>query len=298
MHCRTLRAVILAIVVSILCPSWTSAHPGSAIAVSPDGRVFFIDTGSGLFSIERNGKALRHEGPAFHWFALDAAGRFRRTPWPSIPGGEIRAVGNVPAIVLSSDVPVVIDDDALYFPERIGDDRIRIVRVSPDGTRSARAVLPIVRRGGSVITWLNDLAAGPEDSIYYTEDTAVRKADAQGRVTTVANVTSVSNCVAIPGGEPGVGLYLRGLAVADDGTVYVAASGCGALLRISARGEVSTILRTAAPWSPTAVALFNGEIYVLEYLHTASDNRREWLPRIRKIQRDGNVVMLANTAPR
>jgi DNA-binding beta-propeller fold protein YncE len=296
MHRTALRVFVLAIAALILCPSWTSAHPGSAIAVHPDGRVFFVDTGGGLFSIERNGKALRHEGPAFHWFALDAAGRFRQTPWPSIPGGELRAVGTAPTIILSSDAPVLVDDDAFYFPERSGEDRIRIVRVSPNGTRAVRAVLPIVRRGNSVITWLNALAAGPNDSIYYTEDSAVRKIDAQGRVTTVANVPSVPNCAAIPGGEPGVGPYLRGLAVADDGKVYVAAAGCGALLQISPRGEVSTLLRTASPWSPTAVALLNGEIYVLEYLHTASDDRFEWLPRIRKIQRDGTVVLLANTA--
>jgi hypothetical protein len=28
---------------------------------------------------------------------------------------------------------------------------------------------------------------------------------------------------------------------------------------------------------------------VLEYLHTASDDRREWLPRVRKINRDGKI---------
>lgn len=298
MHPLALRTTILAVVVLIICPSWMFAHPGSAIAVNPDGRVFFVDTGGGLFSIERNGKALRHEGPAFHWFALDASGRFRRTPWPSIPGGELRSVGNVPTIVLSSDVPITIDDGALYFPEGGGDGRIRIIRVLPAGTRSIRAVLPSIRRGGEVITWLNGLAPGPEGSLYYSEDSAVRKIDARGRVTTVANVTSVPNCAAIPGTEAAVRSYLRGLAVAGDGTVYVAAAGCGAVLRINARGAISTILRTTSPWSPTAVALFNGEIYVLEYLHTASDNRREWLPRIRKIQRNGAVVTLANTARR
>jgi hypothetical protein len=47
-----------------------------------------------------------------------------------------------------------------------------------------------------------------------------------------------------------------------------------------------------SPYSPTAVAVAKGEVYVLEYLHTASDVRKEWLPRVRKITRDGKVVTL------
>jgi hypothetical protein len=79
----------------------------------------------------------------------------------------------------------------------------------------------------------------------------------------------------------------------DGAQVYVAAAACGALLEISPRGVVKTLLRTSAPWSPTAVAVHDGSVYVLEYLHTASDNRSEWLPRVRKIARDGTVSTIA-----
>jgi hypothetical protein len=58
------------------------------------------------------------------------------------------------------------------------------------------------------------------------------------------------------------------------------------------------LLGTAAPWSPTAVAVAHGEVYVLEYLHTASDDRRQWLPRVRKITRSGRVVILTTTGHR
>lgn len=289
----------LAVVIATVFSLAMSAHPGSAIAVNPDGRVFFVDTGGGLFSIEKNGQVVRQEGPAFHWFALDPAGRFRQTAWPSIPGGELRAVGGVPTIVLSSDVPVTTDDGGFYFPEAVGDGRIRIVKVLPAGTRSVRAVLPPVRRKGAVVTWLNGLTPGPGGSLYYTEDRAVRKIDASGAVTIVAKIPDVARCAAIPGTQDETDRpYLRGLAVAPDGTVYVAASACGALLKITPRGTVTVLLRTASPWSPTAVAFFDGEVYVLEYLHTASDNRREWLPRVRKIQQNGTVVTLANTTHR
>jgi hypothetical protein len=296
----SIHRLVLVLVLSLLvvCPTGLLAHPGSAIAVNRDGRVFFVDTGGGLFSIEHDGRLQRHDGPAFHWFALDATGRFRQTPWPSIPGGELRAVGSAPTIVLSSDVPVAVDGRAFYFPEAAGEGRIRIVAVLPSGARSVRAVLPPVHRLGSVVTWLNGLAPGPNGSLYYTEDKAVRKIDRKGTVTTLSNVPSVPNCAAIPGSEEVDRPYLRGLGVARDGTVYVAAAACGALLKITPRGVSTVLLRTSAPWSPTAVSVVNGEVYVLEYLHTASDERREWLPRVRKIQRNGTVVTLANITGR
>jgi len=37
---------------------------------------------------------------------------------------------------------------------------------------------------------------------------------------------------------------------------------------------------------------------VLEYSHTASDNRAEWFPRVRKIGRDGKVTMVGGTPRR
>ena len=43
------------------------AHPGASIHVAADGRVFFVDTGGGMFVVERNGRLVRHPGPAFHW---------------------------------------------------------------------------------------------------------------------------------------------------------------------------------------------------------------------------------------
>lgn len=42
------------------------------------------------------------------------------------------------------------------------------------------------------------------------------------------------------------------------------------------------VLQASSPWSPTGVALYGTDVCVLEYLHTAGDNRRKWLPRVRK----------------
>ncbi|HEY0593994.1 MAG TPA: hypothetical protein VGF40_19640 [Thermoanaerobaculia bacterium] len=272
------------------------AHPGSAIAVASDGRVFFVDTGGGVFSIERDGRMVRREGPAFHWFALDPAGLFRRTPWPSIPGAEFRSAGADPAVVLSSDFPVAIGSDGIfYYAERAGDGRKRIVGIDPAGKRSVRALLP----RGEPELWINGLAAGPDGSLVYTENATVRRIDRSGRVSTLASRIEVPRCARIPFDEVDeVRPYLRGVAVETDGTVYVAAAACGAVLKVGRDGAASVVLRSSPPWSPTAVAVRSGEVYVLEYLHTPGDDRRQWLPRVRKIGRDGRVTALGGTTRR
>lgn len=286
------------LVLTVLTTVASSAHPGAAIAVSKDGVVYFVDTGAGVFSIGPGGRVVRREGPAFHWFAFDPDSRFRTTPWPSMPNAEFRSADVNPTIVLSSDFPVTIAGGTFYYPDGTSGGRVRIVAIEPSGARSIRATLPPILRDGKAITWLNGLAPGTDGSLYYTEDRAIRKIDQRGEVSTVVANLAVANCAVVPGVEREVGPYLRGLAVAGDGSIYVAASGCGAVLKVDPNGRVSTVLRATPPWSPTAVAVAGGDVYVLEYLHTASDNRREWLPRVRKISRSGKVSTLADVGGR
>ncbi len=285
-----MRLVIL-LTLALLTATVAAAHPGSAIAVAKDGVVYFVDTGGGVFSIDAGGRIVRREGPAFHWFALDSESRFLKTPWPYMPGAEFRSAGTNPTVILSSDYPVTVADGKFIYPQPAGD-RVQLLAMEPSGAKSVRATLPPIRRGGETIPWINGLAPGPDRSLVYAEDRAIRKVDAQGRVSNVAVNVAVPDCTAIPGVEAETGPYLRGLAVAADGAIYVAAAGCGAVLKIDAKGGVRTVLRTSAPWSPTAVAVSGRDVYVLEYLHTASDNRREWLPRVRKISASGQVTTL------
>jgi sugar lactone lactonase YvrE len=97
----------------------------------------------------------------------------------------------------------------------------------------------------------------------------------------------------VVGVESELASYCRGLDVDTNGTVYVAAAGCRAVLKITRDGNVSTVLQASRPWSPTSVVLYGNDLFVLEYLHTAGDDRREWLPRVRKVSADGQVVMVA-----
>jgi sugar lactone lactonase YvrE len=217
---------------------------------------------------------------------IDLDHRFAATQWPSFPDAEFRNAPGNPALLMSSDFPVAVGrDGAFYYPEPRSEGRVQIIRFTATGARAVLATVPL--------PWLNGMAAGPDGSIYYTESDAVRRIDPRGRISTVASGIRLRDCGRVPGIGPESGVYLRGLDVTADGTVYVAASGCGAVLKITSRGEVSELLRVASPWSPTSVAVGRDAVYILEYLHTASDNRREWTPRVRKLLPNGHQTMIA-----
>jgi hypothetical protein len=85
--------------------------------------------------------------------------------------------------------------------------------------------------------------------------------------------------------------FLRGLAVDAHGVVYVAATGCRCVIKIMPDSHVETVLKAEAPWSPTDVALKGGDVFLLEYT-VINDEAHKYLPRVRKLGRDGKVTTL------
>lgn len=270
-----------------LLPAPLSAHPGSAIVVDRLGQVYFLDTGSGLWKIDTHGVLVKITAPRFHWMTLDGDDRFASSRLASGPAGEITRIGVSPTLLLASDYPLAIGRDGnLYYPSRhAGGATVDVLRVEPSGRSSVLATVSL--------PYLNGLTAAPDGSLYFTENTAIRRVNSRGDVSTLVSDVALSTCPRIPGNDPNDPL-LRGLAVDSSGTVFVAASGCGSLLKVTPNGQVSTLLQLEAPWSPTAVALFRGDIYVLEYLHTAVEDRLQWLPRVRRIRADGTSAIIAN----
>jgi DNA-binding beta-propeller fold protein YncE len=282
------RVFLAVLLILVSTATLSIAHPGSGIVVDQRGYVYFVDTGGGVWMVDLAGKLTRRDSARFHWLAIDESKQPFGARLPAIPGGEVRAVGLDPTLLVSSDVPLVIGrDGALYYPEFGPDKNLRIVRFTRSGVRSILTTVP--SKDGS-LRWLNGLAAGSDGSLYYTEDKAVRKVDERGVVSTVAASVTVPNCTRIPGNPE---TLLRGLAVAHDGSVFVAASGCGAVLKITPRGVIKTVLRTTSPWSPTAVAVSPSGVYVLEYWHTEAEDRQAWVPRVRKILPSGRIVSIA-----
>jgi hypothetical protein len=280
------RLVGAALIFALL-PATLFAHPGSGIVVDRLGQVYFVDTGSGLWKIDTRGVLVKITAPRFHWLTLDAHDRFASARLPSGSTGDITRVGSTPTLLLASDYPLAIGSDGnLYYPSRrTGAASLDVLRVEPTGRNSILATVSV--------QYLNGLAAASDGSLYYTENRAIRRVNSQGEVSTVVARVGLSSCARIPGNDPNDPL-LRGLAVDSLGTVFVAASGCGSVLKVTPDGQVSIVLQLEAPWSPTAVALFHGEIYVLEYLHTAVEDRLQWLPRVRRISADGKNVVIAS----
>jgi sugar lactone lactonase YvrE len=266
-------------------------HPGSGILVDRLGQVYFIDTGSGLWKIDTRG-AVSHLSPLRnHWLAMDPNDRFTQERLPTDPGRDwvITAAGSNPTILISTDFPLVIGQDGnLYYPS-VRESNVRMLRMNSTGGTSTFVTLPR-SVAGAALGWINGITTGPNGSIYYTEDNAVRRITAQGAVSTIATVTPLTNGPAIPGSEKRP--YLRGLKVDGKSTVYVADSADARVLKITPDGKLTTLLQLESPWAPTDVAIFGNIVYVLEYLHTPGDDRLEWMPRVRKITADGKSTII------
>ncbi len=287
------RLLILVVLLSI---NEVLAHPGSGIVVDRQGNVYFVDTGSGVWKIDSTGKLAKLSGPAYHWMAIDIDGRLANAtlPYFSSDVATVVRVGTNPTLLLSSDFPLVVGPDgSLYYPWAQSRERVDIFRLSPSGKTTVFKALPSARSEGGEMRWRNGIAVSADGSIYYSEDRAIRRITQQGEVTTVASNISVSGCGPVTGVDPELGAYCRGLAVDTAGTVYVAATGCRAVFKVTPDKKVTTVLQASSPWSPTSVAVSGKDLYVLEYLHTAGDNRREWLPRVRKVSSGGTVTTIA-----
>ncbi len=271
------------------------AHPGSGIVVDRQGNVYFVDTGSGIWKLDKSGKLTKLSAPAYHWMAIDIDNRLANVtlPYYSQDDATVTRGSDDPRILVSSDFPITIArDGSLYYPLARSGAQLQIFRLAPSGTTTVMKTLPARTEGGQ-LRWLNGLVATADSSIYFSENKAIRRITPRGEMTTVISNLHLTGCDSVPELGSEHGTYFRGLDVDTAGTVYVAATGCRAVLKITADKKVTTLLRTSSPWSPTAVAVSGSDVYVLEYLHTPGDDRREWLPRVKKVSSDGTVVIVA-----
>jgi streptogramin lyase len=289
---------LLVLAAACLLPRPAAAHPGSGIVVDRVGQVYFVDMVSGVWKLDARGALTHLPGPAFHWMALDAGDRFRASKLPSGSSWELARIGTHPTLLLASDFPIAMGRDGnLYHPTQGGGAPLKVLKLLPSGKTSIHATLPAQGAHGPLL-YLNGLAAGPDGSLYYTEDDAIRRVSREGRISTVAEKIALVDCKSIPGKSAQNRPLLRGLDVDAGGNVYVAATGCGNVLKLTPDGKVSTLPQVPNPWAPTGVALFGKDLYVLEFQHPDSDDRSGMVPRVRKIAADGKTVVLATVTRR
>ena len=294
--------VIALLALGVYCRN-APAHPGSGIAVDDAGRVYFTDTGRGVWRINPDRTITLISTSAMHWLALDPGGRFARSPqefgeW----FGRATPEGAKPAVITCSDFPATVGADGnLYFAHMHS---LTIKRRTPAGEESVLATPDrfAFPRGQNI--GVNGIASGPDGRIYLvaldslnqqvgTGDHALHAVAPDGSVQTLAKnfVTDL-----LPQQQRHHEVrpqYARGLAVDAEDNVYIAVTGNRCVMKVTPDGTSSVVLKSSKPWSPTGVDVFNGELYVLEYDDETPAQGRDWPPRVRKVRRDGKVMTLA-----
>jgi hypothetical protein len=301
--------MLLGACLSILAAT-TVAHPGSGIAVDDRGVVYFTDTGRGVWRIDRGGKLTLVSESAMHWMAIDRKGSFSRQPaefgeW----FGRLTPEGQVPALLSCSDFPFVVGADGnIYYAKMHG---LAVHRRTPAGAESVLVARERFGVGAERPVGVNGMACGPDGTIYVVSldslnkdvgsgEHAVYAVSPDGAVRTVAKDFVRDKPPPDQRHAEVRPEYCRGMAVGPDGAVYVAVTGSRRVMKLSAKGEASTVLTCAKPWTPTGLDVYRGEVYVLEYDDETPTEGRNWPPRVRKVGTDGVVTVLTvvNRAPK
>jgi len=271
------------------------AHPGSGIVLDKEGNIYFTDTGKGVWKIDTQGKLSFLPASRFHWMTIDATGFFANS---SKSFGEyferVTSKSDKPDLIMCSDFPLVVNKDGNIYYANTRPGSAKIIKRTPDGQESVFAT-------NKIFEFISDITSGADGSLYITESSnanasTIRKIKMDGTISIIATFVGKESkdlpLETVPS-------YCRGLAVDSTGTIYVAATGSRSVLKITPQGKVTTILQSTSPWTPTGVALFRGEVYLLEWHDVTPENlevREAWTPRIRKIGLDGKVTTVATVS--
>lgn len=285
-------AIFITLILCFLPCAKVFAHPGSGIVVDKEGNIYFTDTGKGVWKIDTQGNLTYLPASKFHWMTIDAIGSF---------AGSQKSFGeyfervtpekNKPVLIMCSDFPLVVNKDGNIYYANTRPGSANIIRRTADGKESVFAT-------SKIFEFISGITAGTDSSLYITEASnvnanTIRKIAMNGTVSIIATfVGKDSNDLPLET----VPSYCRGLAVDSTGTIYVAATGSRSVLKITPQGKITTILQVTSPWTPTGVAIFHGEVYVLEWHDVTRENlevRSAWIPRVRKIRTDGKVTTIA-----
>jgi hypothetical protein len=293
-----MRWVLLtASLASILFVRTSDAHPGSGIAVADNGDVYFTDTGKGVWRIDEQGKLTLLSPIAMHWMAIDKGGAFADAPdefgeW----FGRITRKGDKPTLVWCSDFPCTVGaDGSLYFAYMHS---FNIKRRTPGGRVSDFVTCKNFNVDADRSIGVLGMASDSEGNIY-----AVSMDDNSGEHSVwIINKNSTVRLLVKNFIKERIAPedrhhesrpeYCRGIAVDKQGNVFIAATGSRCVVKVTANGEAKVVLRSEKPWSPTGVDVADGQVFVLEYDDESSAKGRSWPPRVRKVNRNGEVILL------
>jgi hypothetical protein len=285
------KALIIVIFIQIVITGLTLAHPGSGIVVDELGQIYFTDTGKGIWKIDMAGKLIYIPASRFHWMTIDKSGSFLNSS--RMFGGYFEKVSHQKgsSLIMCSDFPLVSGPDGNIYYVNTRSNVRAIVKRTSSGNESVIATNAVFEHAGG-IAW------SPDGSLIITDASSpgvntIRKINMNGAVSTIATFIG-KNAIDLP--LETVPSYCRGLAADSSGNIFVAATGSRAVLKVNAKGKITTILTEPCPWTPTAVAVFRGSVYILEWHDVAEKDlevRTAYIPRVRKIAPDGKVSTIA-----
>ena len=285
----------ISLMLCVLFGTMATAHPGSGIVVDKYGQVYFTDTGKGVWKVDNQGKLTFIPASRFHWMTIDVIGQFAESPKNFGQYFErVTPQSSKPALIMCSDFPLVVGKDGNIYYADTRPSSTKIIRRTPDGKESVIA-------SDKTFEFISGIAVGTDGSLYITEASNANSNTIR-RITMSGTVSIIATFVGKSGNDlplETVPSYCRGLSVDSTGNIYVAATGSRSILKITPQGKVITILQTTSPWTPTGVAVFHGEVYVLEWHDVTPENlevRIAYIPRVRKIGQDGKVSTLATVS--
>lgn len=304
MNGRGLRdgRILCGLVALILCaaPRTGFSHPASGIVVDEKGQVYFSDADDGLWKIDAQGKVTRIHRTGGHWLVCDEKGKYSGEDLKkwfeqriTMNFGRISLPDSRGALLEVDGAPTVVDRDG-----NLCYGNLELSRLSPDG--KVTLLTPTLKETADKLGGIKGLASGPDGCIYASCPSAILKIRPDGNVTTLIHpivLKDVDVDTDLPRRTPeNQQPYLRGLALDSQGAVYTAATGSRCVVKVTPDGKVEVVLKAEGPWSPTGVAVHGEDIYVLEYTSPNQDNHDKWLPRVRKLGRDGKVTTLATVS--
>ena len=305
---RALIVITSLVTGCVLLAGGVSAHPAWGIAVDRNNQIYFSDLETvwkidarGKLTVFRAGVSGRHT----HDLNVDEAGnlygadnsyepatqRFFSAVWKMTPAGDFSYL-----LAPTDDPPegtsIWRDRDgntyhATNYPER----ELLVLKRTPNGNVTA-----LVGSGNAVRAYrqgvpysVGGMAVGADGAVYFTDGPNVRKITADGRLTTLARDLAAEKSPENPTPENPV-TRLFGVAVDARGNVFVADNGNRRVLKVAPDGTLSTAARAERPWSPTGIALKDGDLYILEFGFTPPST---YTPRVRRLSADGTITVLA-----
>ena len=307
---KLMKRALGILVLCLLLAAQVSAHPAWGIAIDRNNQIYFSDIETiwkidnrGQLTVFRPGVSGRHT----HEINLDsndnlygvdnsydaASQRSISALWKMTPSGAFSYM-----LAPTSDPPKAMthwQDRAgnRYYAGQSGntEGQIFVLKRTPEGHVTTLAG---DRRAGdayrqAVLYSLGGWAVGMDGTLYFTDNSNIRKVTADGRMTTLARNLAVETRAqsAMPDSRL---TRLFGIAVDAQGDVFVADYGNRRVLKVTSDGRLSTVVRAEAPWSPTGIALKDGNLYILEFGFTPPSR---YAPRVRKLAADGKLTVIA-----